>query len=81
MKQGDNFSNLLYFFQMIFGNYSIEILTQFTLIAQENNALEIFFYIFAIDLLRKSILNLAITQYLEFGIRLSCEFQIIITFY
>ena len=39
-----------------------------------------FFYIFAIDLLKKSILQLAKTQCIEFGIRLSCEFEIIITF-
>ena len=47
--------------------------TQLILIVQENLVLKTFFYIFAIDLLTKSILQLAITQYIEFGIRLSCE--------
>ena len=39
-----------------------------------------YFNIFATDLLKKSILQLAITQYIEFGVRLSYEFGIIITF-
>ena len=65
---------------MIFGKCSIKMHTQFILIAQENYVLGTFFYIFAIDLLRKSILQLVITQYMEFGIRLSCELEIIITF-
>ena len=41
---------------------------------------DIFFYISAIDLLGKSIIQLAITQNVEFGIRLSSEIEIIITF-
>ena len=80
MKQGDNFSNLQYFCQMIFGTCSIKMHTESNLIAQENFVLETFFYIFVIDLLRKSILQLAVTRYIEFDIRISFEFQIIITF-
>ena len=45
---------------MILIKYSIKIFAQFILIAQENNVLEIFFDLFAIDLLRKSIIQLAI---------------------
>ena len=80
MDQGENFSNLQYFCQMIFGKYSIKMLPQFILIAQENYVLEIFFYVFAIDLLRKSIIQLAITQNIKFGTKLSCEFEITLTF-
>ena len=80
MNQGENFSNLQYFCQMIFGKYSIKMLPQFIQIAQEVYVLEAFFYIFAFDLLRKSIIQLAITQNIEFGTKLSCEFEIIITF-
>ena len=80
MKQGHNFSNLQYFCQIIFGECSIKIPSQFILIAQENHVLKTFFYIFTIDLLRKSIIQLAITHYTEFGITLSCELEIIITF-
>ena len=63
MKQGDDFSNSQYFFQMICGKCPLKIFTQFIPIAQENYVLEIFFYYIAIDLLRKSILQLAVTQY------------------
>ena len=55
-------------------------LPQLILIAQESYVLETFFYIFAIDLLRKSIIQLAITQNIELGTKLSCEFEIIVTF-
>ena len=65
---------------MIFEKYSIKLLPQFILIAQESYVLETFFHIFAIDLLRKSTIQLAITQNIEFGTKLSCEFEIIITF-
>ena len=64
MKQGHNFSDLQYFSKMIFGKCSIKTATQFIPILQENYVLKTFFYIFAIDLLRKSILQLAITQYI-----------------
>ena len=57
MKQGD------FFFQIC--NIS-----EFILIAQENYVLDTFFYIFAIDLLKKSILQLTVTQYIKFGIKL-----------
>ena len=80
MNQGENFSNLKYFCQMIFDKCSIKIFTHFILIAPENYVLKMFFYIFAIDLLRKLIIKLTITQNTEFGIKLSCEFEIIITF-
>ena len=80
MKQGHNFSNLQYFCQMIFGKCLIKMPTKFILIAQANYVLKTFFFIFAIDLLRKSIFQLTITQYIEFGVRLSCELKIIITF-
>ena len=80
MKQGENFSKLQYFCQMIFGECSFKMHTKFILIAQENSVLGRFFYIFAIDLFKISILQLAITQYIEFSIRLSCEIEIIITF-
>ena len=79
-KHGENFSTLQYFCQMIFGRCSIKMHSQFILIAQENYVLGTLFYSFAIDLLEKSILQLPVTQYTEFGIRLSCEFEIIITF-
>ena len=68
VKQCENFSNLQYFCQLIFSKCFIKILTPFILIVQENNVLETFFYLFAIDLLRKAIIQLAITQYIEFGI-------------
>ena len=80
MNQGENFSNLQFFCQMIFGKYSIKMFPQFILIAQEIYVLETFFYTFAIDLLRKSIIQLAITQNIDFGTKLSCEFEIVITF-
>ena len=80
MKQDENFPNLQYFCQTIFGKYSFKMSTQFMLIAQENYVLGTFFYIFPIDLLKKSIRQLAITQYIEISIRLICEFEIIITF-
>ena len=80
MDQDENFSNLQYFCQMVFGKYSIKILPQFILSAQQSYVLETFFYIFAIDLLRKSIIQLAIIQNIEFGVKLSSEFEIIITF-
>ena len=51
MNQGENFLNLQYFCQVIFGKCFIKMLTQFILIAQENFVLETFFYIFAIDLM------------------------------
>ena len=58
-------------------------LTHIILTAQGNYALETF-YISAIDMLRKSIIyssiQLAITQNVEFGITVCCEFEIIITF-
>ena len=79
MDQGENFSNLQYFCQMIFGKYSIKMLPKFILIGQENYVFETFLYIYSIDLLRKSIIVLAITQNIEFGFKLSCEFEIIIT--
>ena len=65
------FSKLQYFCQMIFGECSFKMHTQFILIAQENSVLRTFFYIFAIDLFKKSIIQLVLTQYIEFGIRLS----------
>ena len=80
IKHGENCSNLLYFCQMVFGKCSIKMYIQLSLIAQENYVLGTFFYIFVIDVSRKSILQLAVTQSTEFGIRLSCEFEIIITF-
>ena len=47
----------------------------------KNYVLGILLDIFAIDLLKKkSILQLAIAQYIEFGISLSNEFEIVITF-
>ena len=64
---------------MIFGK-CFKMHIQFILIAQEYYVLGTFFYIFAIDLFKKSILQLVVTQYIEFGIRLPCEFEIIITF-
>ena len=67
INQGGNFLNLQYF-------------CQFIQIAQENKVLETLFYIFAIDFPRKSIIQPAITENIEFGIRLSFEIQIIITF-
>ena len=65
---------------MVFGKCSIKILTQFILTTQENDVLRTFFCNVAIDLFKKSILQLAITQYLEFGINLRCEFEIIVIF-
>ena len=65
---------------MIFGKCSIKVHTQFIIIEQENYVLGTFCNIFAIDLLRKSILQLVITQHMEFGIKLSCELEIVITF-
>ena len=65
---------------MTFDKWCIKMPAQFILITQENYVLKAFFYIFAIDLLRKSIPQLAITQYIEFVIRLSCKLEIIITF-
>ena len=73
------FSNLQYFCQMIFGKCSIKMHTQFILIAQEKCVLGTFFFIFA-TVEKKRIIQLAITQYIEFGIGLSCKFVIIITF-
>ena len=43
MDQGENFSNLQYFCQMIFGKCSIKMFPQFILIAQANYVLETFF--------------------------------------
>ena len=80
MKHGEFFSNLQYFCQMIFGNCSLKKNIQFVLITQENYVLGTFFYIFVFDLLKKSILQLAVTIYMEFGMTLSCQFEIIITF-
>ena len=56
MKHGENFSNLQYFCQMIFGKCSFKMHTKFILLAQENYVLGTFFYIFVVDLLQKSIL-------------------------
>ena len=78
MKHGENLSNLQYFCQMIFGNGSINMHTQFILIAQENYVWGHSFIL--LSLLKKSILLLALTQNIQFGIRFSCEFQIIVTF-
>ena len=80
MDQGENFSHSKYFCQMIFGKYCIKMLPQFILIAQENYVLGTFFNIFVIDLWRKSIIQLAIIQNIEFGTKLSCVFEIVITF-
>ena len=81
MDQGENFSNSKYFCQMIFGKYCIKMLPQFILITQENYVLGTFFNIFVIDLWRKSIIQLAIIQNIEFGTKLSCVFEIVITFW
>ena len=56
------------FCQMIFGICSIKILTQFIQTTQGKHVLETFFYFSAIDLLENSIIQLAITQNVEFGI-------------
>ena len=80
MYQGENLSNLQYFCQMIFGICSIKMFTQFILTTQEKYVLETFFYISAIDLLGKSIIQLAITQNVEFGIRLCSAIKVILTF-
>ena len=80
MYQGANLSNLQYFCQMIFGIYSIKMLTQFIQTTQGKYVLETFFYVSAIDLSRKSIIQLTITQAVEFGIQLCSEIEIIITF-
>ena len=54
MKQGDNFSKLQYFCQMICDKCSIKMFTQFIpIIAQEIYVLGTFFYIFAFDLFKK----------------------------
>ena len=55
-------------------------LTQFILTTQGKYVLETFFYISAIDLSRKSIIQVTITQNVEFGIQLCSEVEIIITF-
>ena len=78
--QGENLSNLQYFCQMIFSICSIKMLTQFIPTTEGKYVLETFFYISAIDLLGKSIIQLAITQTVEFGIRLCSEIEIIVTF-
>ena len=44
-------------------------LSQFILIAQENYVLETFYFVFAIDLLKKLIIQLAITQNIESCVR------------
>ena len=67
VKQGDKFLKFAIFlpddlWKMFF---QITVLNQSILIAQENNVLETFFYFIAIDLLRKSIIELAITQYIK----------------
>ena len=78
--QGENLSNLQYFCQMIIGICSIKLLTQFILTTEGKNVLETFFYICTIDLLGKSIIQLAIPQNKLFGIWLYSEIEIIITF-
>ena len=55
-------------------------LTQFILTTQGKYVLETFFYISAIDLSRKSIIQVTITENVEFGIQLCSEVEIIITF-
>ena len=62
MDQGENLSNLRYLCQMIYVKYSIKMLHQFILIAQESYVLKTFFYIFVIDLLRKSIIQLSLLK-------------------
>ena len=56
MKHGENFQNLQYFCQMIFGKCSIKIHrpTQLILTAQEKYVLGTFFFIFLIGLLKKN---------------------------
>ena len=80
MYQGENLSNLQYFCQMIFGICFITLFTQFILTTQGKYVLETFFYNSAIDLLGKSIIQLAVTQNVEFGIRLCSAIKIILTF-
>ena len=65
---------------MIFGIYSIKMLTQFIQTTQGKYVSETFSYSSAIDLLRKSIIQLAVTQNVEFGIRLCSEIEIVKTF-
>ena len=67
VHQGEILLNLQYFCQMIFGICSIKILTQFIQTRQGKFVLETFFYISAIDLLGKSIIQLAINQNVELG--------------
>ena len=80
MYQGENLLNLQYFCQMIFGICSIKMLTQFILTTEGKTCFrDSFLNISAIDLLGKSIIQLAITQNVEFGIPLCSEIEIIIT--
>ena len=65
---------------MIFDICSIKMLTQFILTTQGKYVLETLFYVSAIDLLGKSVIQLAITQNVEFGIWRLSELEIIINF-